>query len=111
MRMWKVNPKLLCRKHLAGEHVETHMFLGALLKGKSIKGYVDNGLVEVHNIINRHNELAEEMIRRGYNHKSPAQECNLWECGCVNTEQNIVELHRRCPDCRERIECEKCQSS
>ncbi len=87
------------------------MFLGALLKGKSIKGYVDNGLVEVHNIINRHNELAEEMIRRGYNHKSPAQECNLWECGCVNTEQNIVELHRRCLDCRERIECEKCQSS
>ena len=80
------------------------MFLGALLKGKSIKGYVDNGLVEVHNIINRHNELAEEMIRRGYNHKSPAQECNLWECGCVDSEQNIVELHRRCSECRKRIE-------
>lgn len=80
------------------------MFLGTINEGKSIKGYIDNGLVEVHNIIKRHNELVEEMKRRGYNHKSPAQECNLWECGCVDSEQNIVELHRRCNDCRKRIE-------
>jgi hypothetical protein len=80
------------------------MFIGTLLEGKSIKGYIDNGLVEVHNIINRHDELAEEMKYRGYNHKSPAKECNLWECGHVEQEQNIVELSRRCSECRKRIE-------
>ena len=105
MRMWNVDPKLLCRQHLMGEHLETHYFLGTINKGKSIKGYIEKGLVEVHNIIKRHNELASEMERRGYKHNSKPQECELWECGCVNSEQNIVELHRRCPDCRERIEC------
>jgi len=79
------------------------MFLGCLREGKSIKGYIDNGLVEVHNIIKRHDELAEEMKNRGYNHKSPVKDISLWEAGFVNSEQNIVELHRRCPDCRERI--------
>lgn len=87
-----------------------HMFLGTLREGKLINGYINNGLVEVHNIINRHDELAEEMKRREYNHKSPIDydlmDFDLWEDGCVNSEQNIVELHRRCPDCRERIECQ-----
>lgn len=104
MRMWNVDPKLLCRKHLLGEHLETHYFIGTIRKGKSIKGYITNGLVEVHNILRRHDELAEEMKRRGYKHKSPARECNLWECGCVDSEHNIVELHRRCSECRKRIE-------
>lgn len=85
------------------------MFIGTLLGGKSIDGYISGGLVEVHNIIKRHNELAEEMKSRGYNHKSPAGECWLWECGWVNAEQNIVELHRRCIECRERIENGKCE--
>lgn len=106
MRMWNVDPKLLCRRHLLGEHLETHYFIGTIQKGKSIKGYIDNGLVEVHNILRRHDELAEEMKRRGYkhNHKPQLYDCQLWECGCVDSEQNIVELHRRCPNCRERID-------
>ena len=84
------------------------MFIGCLREGRSIKGYIDNGLVEVHNILRRHDELAEEMKRRGYkhNHTPKLYDCQLWECGCVNSEQNIAELYRRCPDCRERIECQ-----
>jgi hypothetical protein len=111
MRMWKVDPKLLCRKHLLGEHLEMHMFAGTLREGKKIDGYINGGLVEVHNILRRHDELAEEMKRRGYKHNYKPQlyDCQLWECGCVDSEQNIVELYRRCPDCRERIE--KCQKN
>ena len=26
MRMWMVNPRIMCRQHLLGEHVEIHMF-------------------------------------------------------------------------------------
>lgn len=67
MRMWMVNPEMLCRKHLLGEHLECHMFVGTILAGKSLKGYVDNGLVEVDSLVQRHNDLAVEMSKRGTN--------------------------------------------
>lgn len=40
MRMWGVDPKVLCTKHMIGEHAETHMFLGTIKKGTSIKGLI-----------------------------------------------------------------------
>ena len=46
MRMWMVDPSLLCRKHLLGEHLECHMFVGTINKNISIKGYIKNGLCE-----------------------------------------------------------------
>jgi len=104
MRMWNVNPEYLCRKHLLGEHVETHMFCGTINKGTSIKGYIKKGLVEVHNISKRHDELKDEMIKRGMNHNSNLPECELWEEGKVDVDNNIKELIKRCPQCRKRIE-------
>lgn len=71
MRMWMVDPKLMCRKHLLGEHVELHMIVGAINKGKSLEGFLVDNMLEPRSIIRRHEELAEEMARRGYNHKSP----------------------------------------
>jgi len=105
MRQWMVDPKLLCQKHLSGCHVEQHMFIGCIKKGTSLKGYIEKGLVEVHNIQSRHDELAKEMLRRGYNHNSPLNCSNLlWEEGFVDSLSNLVELKRRCPKCKERIE-------
>ena len=69
--MWKVNPELMCRKHLLGEHLEMHMFIGCLLKGKNIQGYINKGLIEVDKIRERHEQLKEEMEKRGYVHNSP----------------------------------------
>lgn len=43
MRQWLVDPRCLCDKHLLGEHVEHHMFIGTLRKNKSIQGYLDKG--------------------------------------------------------------------
>jgi len=104
MRQWNVNPEYLCTQHLLGEHLEQHMFMGCVKKGTSLKGYIDKGLVEIHNITNRHNELVIEMLKRGYNHKSPIEEiAPCKEIGCVDSEHNIEELKRRCPKCRERI--------
>lgn len=100
MRMWMVDPKLLCRRHLLGEHVELHMFVGTIDMGNSLKGYVDNGLVEVHNIRSRHAQLVEEMIRRGYNHNSPLQDFDPWEEGRVDVEANHKDLLSRCEECR-----------
>lgn len=101
MRMWNVDPKLMCNKHLLGEHVEMHMFVGTIRKGVSLQGYIDGGLVETQHIKRRHDELVVEMERRGMNHKSPMPDGGLvLAAGIVDVPANLVELSRRCPACR-----------
>lgn len=70
MRMWMINPKHLCRKHLLGEHVECHMVIGSYTKRgiEGLKGFDE--FIELHNVLSRHNALAKEMLNRGYNHNS-----------------------------------------
>lgn len=102
MRMWGVDPKLMCQKHLCGEHVEMHMLQGTIRKGVSIRGYVDGGLVETSSIVKRHNSLAGEMLRRGYNHRSPMPEFQVPSAGAIDRLANLIELARRCPACEKR---------
>ena len=104
MRMWMVNPRIMCRQHLLGEHVEIHMFIGTINRGKSVKGYLEKGLLEVHNLYNRHEELVKEMSRRGYSHNSEVKE--KWKfvekVGIINKEKNLSELVNRCSKCKRR---------
>ena len=115
MRMWMVNPKIMCRKHLLGEHVELHMFLGTLRKGVSINGYLANKLFEPTLLWKRHEALVEEMLRRGYNHNSPMDSAevdnifmnysifntNLWSIkNIVDGVKSLNELTSRCQECR-----------
>ena len=101
MRMWNVDPKLLCNKHLRGEHVEMHMFVGSLRKGRSIQGHIDKGQVEPRYIFSRHLLLAKEMVERGMNHKSELPQIPFVEDeGKVDVKGNLIELARRCEDCR-----------
>jgi hypothetical protein len=101
MRMWNVKPELMCNQHLLGEHVEMHMFVGTLNKGKSIKGYIDKGLVEVHNLRKRHDEIAKEMKKREFSHCSPLKKFKENEIGKVNIKENLRELRKRCEKCRD----------
>lgn len=103
MRLWMVDPKYLCRQHLLGEHQETHSFVGCIRRGTSLRGYIEKGLIEVHNLKERHKQLAEEMTKRGYNHHSPLPEFESYCCGTVNKEENTNELKRRCPECQKRM--------
>ena len=107
MRMWKVNPKVMCRQHLLGEHLEMHMFKGCWEKGKSVSGYIEKGLVEMTEVKNRHDELVIEMSRRSYNHKSPMEiflrNVSFYD-GQVDEKANLIELAKRCPECKKRIE-------
>jgi len=100
MRMWNVDPQILCRKHLLGEHVEMHMFVGSIRKNQSVTGFIAGGLVNTSLIQTRHEELATEMLRRGYNHKSPLEYDDHLNAGQVSIEKNLVELARRCIECR-----------
>ena len=104
MRMWNVPTEQMCLKHLLGEHVETHMFAGTMNKGKSLTGYIDNGLVEVDKLVDRHEELAEEITRRGYNHKSPLLIDDMVLAvykgmGKVDSQNSLDELAKRCERC------------
>ncbi|MFX0197682.1 MAG: hypothetical protein ACFFCW_16300 [Candidatus Hodarchaeota archaeon] len=38
-----INPRIVCRRHLFGEHAEIQMYIGTMNRGKSIKGYSENG--------------------------------------------------------------------
>lgn len=104
MRMWNVEVSDMCDKHLLGEHVEMHMFLGSFKKGRSLLGYLEKGFLELHNIKKRHDEIVEEMKLRLMNHNSDLEDYILWEGGYINIEQNIKELSKRCEKCKKLIE-------
>ena len=101
MRMWMVNHTGMCRNHLMGEHVELHMLVGCLTKGKSIQGYIDRGLIDTSSIYSRHKELTTEIERRGYNHKSIIEDNDFGNVGRVDIDKSITDLHSRCKDCGE----------
>ena len=102
--MWMVNPRIMCRQHLLGEHVEIHMFIGAISRGQSLKGYLQKGLLEVHSLYDRHEELVEEMKRRGYKHCSDLDEKwrTVERSGSIYRSKNLSELVRRCSRCKRR---------
>ena len=73
MRIWDVEPALLCRNHLLGEHRELHAVWNIHTLGR--KGYSRHPetirwkgrLAALHA---RHEALVLEMARRGYAHRS-----------------------------------------
>jgi hypothetical protein len=108
MRQWMCDPRIMCRQHLLGEHVEHHMFVGTINKEIGVSGYLADNLLEPLSLYTRHNELVEEMKIRGYNHKSPLPSV---VDGILTVEQlavkidrpaSLAELLRRCPECRKR---------
>lgn len=117
MRMWMVDPKTMCNKHLLGEHVETHMFLGTLKKRISVAGYLENNLFEPLSLKARHDALATEMAARGMNHNSPLDvtmpDLITLTKAEMDTRVDVAaaadDLHYRCRDCWERSKSSKQQ--
>jgi len=102
VRMWMVEPKAMCRKHLLGEHVEIHMLAGALRRGRSIAGFVAENLLEPRSARTRHAALAAEMTRRGYRHSSPLPSVPT-AAGWVDRQAARRDLATRCPACATRL--------
>jgi hypothetical protein len=104
--MWMINPVYLCRKHLLGEHVETHMYFGCLAQNKSLDGYVDKGLFEFKSLKLRHDELMNELLRRGYDHHSPMERLieDNQTSKVINSKvdriKSMNDLFLRCQDCK-----------
>jgi hypothetical protein len=106
VRMWMIDPRLMCRKHLLGEHVELHMAGAWIAKGKSVAGWAESNCLEPRSIGARHRILARELALRGYKHKSPLRQPNVAAHQCPNAIVDkaaaLAELVRRCPECSRR---------
>lgn len=105
-----VDPRILCNKHLLGEHCELHMFLGSMKKGISMEGYIKNNLLELSSLEKRHDELVKEMKRRGMNHKSSLCENDVKDVQLkyndiisynIDRINSLEELLKRCNQCTE----------
>ena len=103
--MWNVDTKLMCDKHLLGEHVEMHMFVGCIRKRMSLDGYLKNNLVRIDKIRERHDELVKEFERRGFFHNSPIGRFDyryLADVGRIDADKNLKDLEKRCLDCKRK---------
>jgi len=109
MRMWMLAPAILCKKHLLGEHGEIHKHRHNVVKKHSITGRIYPVVqIEPSSMLTRHDDLAEEMLRRGYNHQSPYDMPDLTYLptlarnATVDLDIALTDLLERCPDCKER---------
>ncbi len=110
MRMWMINPKLLCDKHLLGEHGEIHKHRHIFVKKYSITKRISPVVqIEPRSMEFRHNVLANEMIRRKMKHKSPYELPDIWYLSNeqiyakVDIQNSLKDLSSRCPECANKI--------
>lgn len=109
MRMWGIPANLLCSKHLRGEHFELHILSGVITKQtnpKLLQTLAKNGLLCLRDLAIRHDEIADEMMLRGMNHKS-----DLWfdwemyhrSLGLpdsdIDLDKSVYDLFTRCSEC------------
>jgi hypothetical protein len=99
MRIWDIPPSKLCTKHLLGEHRELHAIWDILTQNKS--GYSKHPETlrwkgKLAALYLRHEELAKEMLRRKYNHKTELDRKyatgNLSQNQFVNTYDEQINI-------------------
>ncbi len=110
MRMWMVDPEILCRQHLLGEHSEIHKFRHCFEREYNMATRIERGQIDPERMAERHDALAAEMLRRGYNHQSPYKQPpldyladGLAEYDGVDVEAARADLIERCVRCAERF--------
>jgi hypothetical protein len=107
--MWMVDPEYLCRKHLLGEHNEIHKHRHNFVKQHSITNRIKLNQIEPKSMKERHDALAKEMLKRGYNHKTPYEIPDISYLPedqrkyTVNVNQATKELVNKCPECKKRM--------
>lgn len=110
MRMWMIKPELLCNKHLLGEHGEIHKHRHNFVKKHKINGRIFPVVqIEPSSMKKRHDDVAEEMIKRGMNHKSEYTQPDISylsdeiKNAKVDTNISIADLIERCDECKNKI--------
>lgn len=112
MRIWDINPRLLCRNHLLAEHRELHGLWNILTIHQGKGGYSHHPetlrwVGKTAALYARHEMLIQEFTRRGYTHHTPL-DINL-ASGLTKqdvfiatiVEQQIILKNKQC-DCFSR---------
>jgi hypothetical protein len=107
MRMWMIPPRMLCKKHLLGEHFEIHKHRHNFVKKHNIAGRISPVVqIEPMAMSKRHDQLAKEMLRRKMNHKSDyiMPDISYLKSELRNAKVNIEiskqDLLSRCKNCK-----------
>lgn len=97
----------LCDQHLLGLHKEIHQESGTIDNhphGEAIlDGHYRLAQVDTTELVSRHNEVVDEMEKRGMNHQSPLEykdEHGLIVSGFPIEEYNKITLSNRCGECQ-----------
>ena len=111
MRIWDVDPAVLCRSHLLGEHRELHAAWNVITLDR--RGYrahpeVTRWRGRLAALYRRHEALVEEMASRGYRHASPLDPALATGSRSQSTfvdppDHQLVLLAAKGCECAERI--------
>ena len=113
-RMWAVDPRMLCRQHLLGEHSEMHEGVGLITSDhaaenpKTVKAQLEGqaraGNIDTTWFRPRHDALARELVSRGGEHNSPLPAYDDPEIGegAIGVNESVGTL-LKCDDCRPRL--------
>jgi hypothetical protein len=107
LRIWDVDPALLCRSHLLGEHRELHGLWNILVHDKV--GYSQHPetkrwVGKQRALFDRHEALVAEILKRGYQHHSPldsslATGSNIQDIFIDPPERQLELLREKPCDC------------
>ena len=108
MRIWDIPPSQLCNNHLLGEHRELHAIWSIITKNK--KGYshhpeTKRWIGKLKALYLRHEKLVDEMLQRGFSHKSPLDKDlavgnNIQNVFIDSMEQQIGIIKSKNCDCK-----------
>lgn len=105
MRIWDLSPEKMCRNHLLGEHRELHALWSILVKKK--RGFRNHPETlrwrgKLKALYQRHKLLAQEMKKRGYQHKSVLDKREA--CGQAHQNDYVDSLSKQ----KEILKKKKC---
>lgn len=104
MRMWMVNPLLMCKKHINGEHNEIHKHRHNFVKKHSMAKRILLNQIEPKSMKVRHDELSLYIKHNSPYEMPDISYLTLSEQNYkIDTNSSFNELMIRCKDCRDKL--------
>lgn len=106
MRMWMIDPRLMCDRHLLVEHRGLHTLRHSFVQRHKTSNLILSGYVDHTKLKERHDILALEILSRGLKHDSKfdmPKIAYVKEVPCVCIEKNLRDLSSLCAECALRI--------
>jgi hypothetical protein len=112
MRIWDLPVDRLCNKHLVAQHFESHCIHAIIVEEQTLSRWwtapeVERWKGRIPALERKHGETVQEMIKRGFKHKTPMvfgdNGLNIMPDPWQPVAVQIEKLAARCTDCAERL--------